>query len=105
MRTGPIGARRPQLRAAAAVPLEEDLAAVVRPPRVEDVDPHAVQDRVIGRAGHNGGIVSYSAGGKQYVAVMTGWGSLVGDEYPALFGEPFTSMPKDTGALVVFALP
>ncbi len=55
--------------------------------------------------GHNGGIISYSAGGKQYVAVMTGWGSLVGDEYPALFGEPFTNMPKDTGALVVFALP
>ena len=36
--------------------------------------------------GHIGGIISYGAGGKQYVAVMTGWGSLVGDEYPALFG-------------------
>jgi len=55
--------------------------------------------------GHNGGIISYSAGGKQYVAVMTGWGSLVGDEYPALFGEPYPSMPKDSGALVVFTLP
>jgi alcohol dehydrogenase (cytochrome c) len=55
--------------------------------------------------GHNGGIISYSAGGKQYIAVATGWGSLVGDEYPALFGEPYKSMPKDTGAVVVFALP
>lgn len=32
-------------------------------------------------------------------------GSLVGDEYAALFGEPYKSMPKDSGALVVFALP
>ncbi len=55
--------------------------------------------------GHNGGIISYEADGKQYVAVATGWGSLVGDEFPKLFGEPYTNMPKDTGALVVFALP
>jgi alcohol dehydrogenase (cytochrome c) len=55
--------------------------------------------------GHNGGIISYGVNGKQYVAVMTGWGSLVGDEYPALFGEPYASMPKDSGVLVVFALP
>jgi len=55
--------------------------------------------------GHNGGIISYSAGGKQYVAVMTGWGSLVGDDYPGIFGEPYKSMPKDAGAIVVFALP
>jgi alcohol dehydrogenase (cytochrome c) len=55
--------------------------------------------------GHNGGIISYGVNGKQYVAVMTGWGSLVGDEYPALFGEPFGSMPKDSGALVVYSLP
>ena len=55
--------------------------------------------------GHVGGIISYRAGGKQYIAVATGWGSLVGDEYGALFGEPFTSMPKDAGALVVFGLP
>ena len=34
------------------------------------------------------------AGGKQYVAVMTGWGSLVGDEYAALFGGPYTSMAE-----------
>jgi len=54
--------------------------------------------------GHNGGIISYAAKGKQYIAVATGWGSLVGDEFPGLFGEPYTSMPKDEGALVVFTL-
>ncbi len=55
--------------------------------------------------GHNGGIISYRAGGKQYVAVVTGWNSLVGEGYPALFGEPYKSMANDTGTLVVFALP
>ena len=54
--------------------------------------------------GHVGGIMSYAAGGKQYVAVAAGWGSLVGDDYAGVFGEPFKSMPKDAGALVVFAL-
>jgi alcohol dehydrogenase (cytochrome c) len=37
--------------------------------------------------------------------VMTGWGSLVGDGYGDLWGEPFKSMPKDSGVLKVFALP
>ena len=54
--------------------------------------------------GHNGGIISYMAGGKQYIAVPAGWGSLVGDEFVALLGEPYKSMAKNTGALVVFAL-
>ena len=54
--------------------------------------------------GHNGGIISYSAKGKQYVAVATGWGGLAGDDYKVLYGEPFTSMPTDQGALVVFGL-
>ena len=54
--------------------------------------------------GHNGGIISYGAGGKQYIAVATGWGSLVGDEYPALFGGPYKNMPKDAGALIVFTV-
>jgi alcohol dehydrogenase (cytochrome c) len=54
--------------------------------------------------GHNGGIISYSAGGKQYIAVPAGWGGMVADEFPALFGEPYKSMPKDAGALVVFTL-
>ena len=51
-----------------------------------------------------GGIITYMAGGKQYVAVMTGWGSLVGDGYGDLWGEPWKSMPKDSGVLKVFAL-
>jgi PQQ-dependent dehydrogenase (methanol/ethanol family) len=55
--------------------------------------------------GHDGGIIAYMAGDKQYVAVMTGWGSLVGDEYVGLWGEPWKSMPKDSGVLKVFALP
>jgi alcohol dehydrogenase (cytochrome c) len=54
--------------------------------------------------GHNGGIISYSAGGKQYIAVPAGFGGMVADEYPALFGEPYKSMPKDAGVLVVFTL-
>ena len=55
--------------------------------------------------GHNGGIITYMAKGKQYVAVMTGWGSLVGDGYGDWCGEPWVSMPKDSGVLKVFALP
>ena len=54
--------------------------------------------------GHNGGIISYMAKGKQYIAVVTGWGGLAGDDYEVLFGEPFASMPMDQGALVVFGL-
>ena len=55
--------------------------------------------------GHSGGTISYTAKGKQYIAVATGWGSLMGESYAGLFGEPFKSMPLDTGALVVFSLP
>jgi alcohol dehydrogenase (cytochrome c) len=55
--------------------------------------------------GHNGGIITYKAKGKQYVAVATGWGGLAGDDYPAFFGGVFKQMPKDSGVLKVFALP
>jgi alcohol dehydrogenase (cytochrome c) len=55
--------------------------------------------------GHSGGIISYAAGGKQYIAVPAGWGSLVGEGYGAMYGEPFKSMPMDAGALIVYALP
>lgn len=55
--------------------------------------------------GSNGGTITYLAKGKQYVAVMTGWGSLVGDGYGDLWGEPWkSSMPKDSGVLKVFAV-
>jgi alcohol dehydrogenase (cytochrome c) len=55
--------------------------------------------------GHNGGIISYTAKGKQYITVAVGWGSLVGEGFPALFGEPYTSMAMDQGYLVTFTLP
>jgi len=54
--------------------------------------------------GHDGGIISYSANGKQYVAVVAGWGGMATDDYGAAFGEPFKSMSKDSGALIVYAL-
>ena len=55
--------------------------------------------------GHNGGIISYMAKGKQYVAVATGFGGLAGDDYGSFFGGVYASMPKDAGVLKVFALP
>jgi alcohol dehydrogenase (cytochrome c) len=55
--------------------------------------------------GHNGGIISYTANGKQYIAVATGWGSLVSGRFSTLFGGPYKYMPKDSGALVVYTLP
>ena len=55
--------------------------------------------------GHNGGIITYTAKGKQYIAVATGWGGLAGDDYAGFFGGPFPQMPKDSGVLKVFALP
>ena len=53
--------------------------------------------------GHNGGIISYTAKGKQYVAVEP-----AGADSPAtttvLYGEPWMSMPTDQGALIVFGM-
>ena len=54
--------------------------------------------------GHHGGVISYTAKGKQYVAVVTGWGSHVAGNYGPLFGSPFNEMPTDNGQLIVFAL-
>lgn len=54
--------------------------------------------------GHNGGIISYMAGNKQYIAVEAGFGGLVGDDYGSMFGEPWKSMPRDAGALIVYSL-
>ncbi len=53
--------------------------------------------------GHHGGVISYTAKGKQFVAVVTGWGSHVSGNFPGLFGHPFTSMPTDAGTLMVFS--
>ncbi len=54
--------------------------------------------------GHHGGVISYMAGGKQYIAIASGWGSHVAGNYGPLFGEPFTSMSTDTGILTVYGL-
>jgi alcohol dehydrogenase (cytochrome c) len=54
--------------------------------------------------GHDGGIMTYMANGKQYVAVVAGWGGMVTDDYNKWFGDPWTTMPRDTGALFVYAL-
>ena len=55
--------------------------------------------------GHTGGVISYTAKGKQYVAVVTGWGSHTAGKYGSLFGgSPFTEMPTDVGQLIVFGL-
>lgn len=54
--------------------------------------------------GHQGGIVSYMAGGKQYVAVVAGFGGMVSDDYAPTFGGPYKSMSRDDGALVVYGL-
>ncbi|MBV8564304.1 MAG: PQQ-binding-like beta-propeller repeat protein [Methylobacteriaceae bacterium] len=54
--------------------------------------------------GHQGGIISYSVGGKQYVAVVAGFGGMVSDDFAPTFGEPYRSMPRDDGVLVVYSL-
>jgi alcohol dehydrogenase (cytochrome c) len=54
--------------------------------------------------GHNGGVISYMAKGKQYVAVVTGFGSHVAGNYAPLYGHPFTAMASDSGNLVGFSL-
>jgi len=54
--------------------------------------------------GHDGGIISYAINGKQYIAVTTGWGSYVSQNLATLFGEPFKSMPMDSGVLIVYGL-
>jgi alcohol dehydrogenase (cytochrome c) len=54
--------------------------------------------------GHGGGIISYKAKGKQYIAVATGWGGLAGDDYASFFGGVFAQMPKDSGVLKVFSI-
>jgi alcohol dehydrogenase (cytochrome c) len=57
-----------------------------------------------GPAGHQGGTMTYMAGGKQYVAVVAGWGGMVTDGFAKMFGQPFDTMPHNTGVLTVYAL-
>jgi alcohol dehydrogenase (cytochrome c) len=55
-------------------------------------------------SGHNGGIISYAVGGKQYVAVPSGHGSYVGRAVEALNKDKLVNY-QESAALVVFALP
>ena len=52
----------------------------------------------------NGGIVSYNAGGKQYVAVTTGHGSYVGRAVIGLNGDKLVNY-QESAAIVGFTLP
>jgi PQQ-dependent dehydrogenase (methanol/ethanol family) len=54
--------------------------------------------------GHQGGIISYAVGGKQYIALTAGFGGMVSDDFGPTFGEPYKSMPRDEGILVVYSL-
>jgi glucose dehydrogenase len=56
-------------------------------------------------SGHNGGIVSYAADGKQYIAVATGHGSYVGRAIVDNFHKDKFVNVKESAAIVVFALP
>jgi alcohol dehydrogenase (cytochrome c) len=53
-------------------------------------------------AGHRGSAITYSAGGRQFIATPTGWGSLIGQAHAALWPGP---VPRTGSALFVFALP
>jgi glucose dehydrogenase len=54
--------------------------------------------------GHAGGIISYEAKGKQYIAVEAGWSPLSGFGFAPMFGGVYKSMPTESGVLVVYAL-
>ena len=54
--------------------------------------------------GHQGGIISYAVNGKQYIAVVAGFGGMASDDYAPTFGGVYKSMPRDDGALVVYSL-
>ena len=54
--------------------------------------------------GHQGGIISYSANGKQYIAITAGFGGMAADDYAPTFGGVYKSMPRDDGALIVYSL-
>jgi len=53
---------------------------------------------------HNGGIISYAAGGKQFIAAATGHGSYVGYGTASLFPDEMKGY-ADSAALVVYSLP
>ena len=54
-------------------------------------------------SGHNGGIISYEVGGKQYVAVPSGHGSYVGRAVESLNRDKLVNY-QESAALIVFSL-
>ncbi len=54
-------------------------------------------------SGHNGGIVSYEVGGKQYIGVVSGQGSYVGYAVNALNLDKLINL-KDSAAIIAFSL-
>ncbi len=55
--------------------------------------------------GHAGGLISYEAGGHQYIAVTSGWDNALHPAYTALFGGPFTTARTPHARLSVYRLP
>lgn len=55
-------------------------------------------------SGHNGGIVSYEVGGKQYVAVASGHGSYVGRAVDSLNKDKLVNY-QESSAIIAFTLP
>jgi alcohol dehydrogenase (cytochrome c) len=56
-------------------------------------------------ASMSGSPISYSVNGRQYIAMPTGMGSLIGGLTPLLWPEAANKMPERASTLVVFALP
>jgi PQQ-dependent dehydrogenase (methanol/ethanol family) len=54
---------------------------------------------------HNGGIISYTAGGKQYIAAAVGHGTYVGGAVVALFGKQLVNYGDYTNSVVAYTLP
>jgi alcohol dehydrogenase (cytochrome c) len=55
--------------------------------------------------GISGSPISYSINGRQYIAIPTGMGSLLGGAVSVIWPETANKLPEDTSTLVVFALP
>jgi alcohol dehydrogenase (cytochrome c) len=56
-------------------------------------------------AGISGSPVSYSVNGRQYIAIPTGMGSLLGGAISVIWPESANKLPEGASTLVVFALP
>jgi len=54
--------------------------------------------------GHNGGIISYTAGGKQYILAAVGHGTYVGGATAALFGDKVVNYGAFVDSLVAYSL-